>query len=377
MSFFKNLFGSENKEEAKPAPKDGLPWIEPSENPWEIRLLDLRPISQTVLSTSKDPQMANNAISYGGEDGTLFWGIKPKIIQSISSDFSIPIDQRLEPGVLFTPETMEHKWAIYFDGEYLIFIRSWLRQVYVIAKTSQKNNKLIIEEIIGEFTENESPEFKTAILNFLLVSHAIGEVVPVPLPKELETNTREAGLWAFSNFGNMAHIGTFDERFLPSSIGKLRSHSLLHIAVAKADIEEIEKQVNNGTNVNSLAGDGLATLHWSISTDGIESMQILLELGADPNVRTIEGATPIMNAAQSNKIDHLNLLIKSGAFVNDQDNRGFTALHRASEMGHLEIVQILLSNGADKNIVAENYTALSLAMAQENKEIAELLNSNL
>jgi len=49
-----------------------LPWIEASQNPWNIKLLDLRPISQTMLSTSKDPLMATNAVSYSGEDGTIF-----------------------------------------------------------------------------------------------------------------------------------------------------------------------------------------------------------------------------------------------------------------------------------------------------------------
>jgi hypothetical protein len=197
-----------------------------------------------MLSTSKDPQMATNAISYGGEDGTLFWGLKPNKHKTISTNISVPINISLEPGVLFTPDTMEHKWAIYFDGEYLIFIRSWLRQVFVIAKTYQKNNHLMIESITGEFTEDESPELTKAVLNFLLISHSIGEVVPAPLPKELELNTRAAGLWAFSSYGNMAHIGTFDEKFLPLPTGRLRSHSLLHIAVAKSDINEIKRQIH-------------------------------------------------------------------------------------------------------------------------------------
>jgi hypothetical protein len=373
MSFFKKLFGTDKKQETKPS-EDNLPWIEASENPWGLKLLDLRPISQTMLSTSQDPQMATNAISYGGEDGTFFWGQKPNNSRTISSKIVLPIDGVLAPGVLFTPNTMEHKWAIYFDGEFLIFIRSWLRQVFVIAKSSQRNDHLFIENITGEFTEGETKEFTNSFLNFLLISHSIGEVVPAPLPKKLETNSRSAGLWAFSSYGNMAHIGTFDETFIAPTTGKMRSHSLLHIAVAKSDIHEIEKQVRDGINVNSLAGDGLATLHWSIATENIEPMQKLLELGADPNVKTTQGATPIMNAVQSNKIEHLKTLLKSGALVNAKDNRGFTALHRAAEMGHIEILQLLLINGADKNIQAEGHTALTLAKARENKQIIELLN---
>lgn len=376
MSFFKKLFGMNKKEETEPTPEEGLPWMEPTGNPWGLKLLDLRPITQTMVSSSKDQQMATNAVSYGGEDGTSFWGIKPNNQgRTISANIAMPIDGALAPGVLFTPDTMENKWAIYFDGDYLIFIRSWLREVFVIAKTSQQNNQLIVESITGEFTENESPAFTKAVLNFLLISHSMEEIVPAPLPKELISNTRSAGLWAFSSYGNMAYVGTFDENFMPAAKGKLRSHSLLHIAVAKSDLNEIERQVNKGININSLAGDGFATLHWSIATEGVEPMLKLLELGADPNVRTAEGATPIMNATELHKIDHLNLLLKSGAFVNAKDNKGFTALHRAAEMGHLEIVQLLLSNGADKSIESENHTALSLATARSHKEIINLLST--
>jgi hypothetical protein len=66
-----------------------------------------------MLSTSTDPQMATNAVSYGGENGTHFWGLKPNNHKNISANLLIPIDISLEPGVLFTPNTMEHKWAIY------------------------------------------------------------------------------------------------------------------------------------------------------------------------------------------------------------------------------------------------------------------------
>lgn len=372
MSFFKKLFKKEKKEETNNEIE--LPWINPEENPWGIKLLDLRPITQTMISTSQNQKMAENAISYGGENGATFFGIKPKSDKIIDVNIKISIDKSLQPGVLFTPNTMEHKWAIYFDGEFLIFVRSWLREVIVIAKTTQKNNELFVEKIFGEFTENDSPEFTKAVLNFLLISHSIGEVVPAPLPKELEASLKGVGIWAFSTYGNMAQVGTFDENYIPKTDKPLRSHSLLHIAVAQGNLKEIENQVKKGAELNGLAGDGLAPLHWSIASETIGSMQILLKLGANPNSITDEGATPIMNASQSNKIDKLNLLIKSGATINFKDKRGFTALHRASEMGHIEIVKILLANGADKSIETEGHTALSLATITKQNEIAKLLN---
>jgi hypothetical protein len=374
MFNFKKLFGKDKKEQNQSNLEESLPWIESSDNPWRIKLLDLRPVTQAMLSTSSNPQMATNAVSYGGEDGTIFWGQKPQIDKIIAANLSIAIDGALAPGVLFMPETMEHKWAIYFDGEYLIFVRSWLRQVFVVAKTVQVENQLIIKSISGEFLGNEEPAFTIAVLNFLLISHSIREVIPAPLPRELELNTRNAGLWAFSTFGKMAHIGTFDENFIPTTKGKLRSHSLLHIAVARGNVAEIEKLIQQGMNINALAGDGLATLHWAIAGEHMGPMQKLLALGANPNVASLEGATPLMNAVQSNKIDKVNLLLNAGASVNYRDNRGFTALHRAAEMGHIEIVEILLTSGADKSIEAENHTALSLAQASEKKEIITMLS---
>jgi hypothetical protein len=370
---FKNLFGKGKKEEQKASSETELPWIHAQDNPWRVELLDLRPFTQHMLSSSPDPKMAENAISYGGEDGTTFFGQRPESNRVIKVNISLPIDKRLEPGVLFTPNTMEHKWAIYFDGEFLIFIRSWLREVVVVAKTTQNNERLYVEEITGEFTKNESPEFTAAVLNYLLISHSIGEIVPAPLPKELESNTKDAASWAFSLYGNMVHVGVFDEMFISSPKEPLRSHSLLHIAVARGELKKIELYAQNGMDLNALAGDGLAPLHWSVAPETTDSMKKLLELGANPNARTHEGATPLMNAVQSNKIDKLNLLLESGAEVNAIDNRGFTGLHRAAEMGHTEIVRILLENGADKTISAEGHTAVSLATMTERPDIIKLL----
>lgn len=334
MSFFKKLFGNGSKESAPEKPTEGaLPWIEATQNKWGIRLLDLRPITQKMTATSSDPRMAANAVSYNNEDGISFAGIEPADTTVIDAHISVPIDQVLAPGVLFIPQTMEHKWAIYYHDDTLIFIRSWQRQVFVTAKAIVENDQLVVKSIRGKFIGDEAPSVTRSLLKYILISYAIGENVPAPLPDELATSTKEAGLWAFSMYGNRAQVGTFDAGIDPIATIPLRSHSMLHIAVARGDIAQIKEQFQKGVGLNLLAADGLAPLHWSIASGKVEAMETLLELGADPNVRSIEGATPLMNAAQSNKLPHLNLLLASPADINAADNRGFTALHRAAEKG--------------------------------------------
>jgi hypothetical protein len=39
-----------------------IPWIEAAETPWGVPVLDVRAVTQNMISTSADPQCAANAI---------------------------------------------------------------------------------------------------------------------------------------------------------------------------------------------------------------------------------------------------------------------------------------------------------------------------
>lgn len=331
MAFWDKLFGKKKNQFE-------LNWIKANQNPWNIELLDLSPILQTMLAASEDPKKASNALSYDQENGLIFLTQKSKSNKSIESNLSFPIDKKLESGILFIPSTMDNKWVIYFHQNKILFIRSWLREVFVIAETTQENNQLMVRKINGEFTENETKEFTESVLSFLIHSHVLNENVPAPIPIELKTDTERAGLWAFSIYGNMAHFGHFEESFIYTTESKLRSHSLLHIAIAMGELDKVKEELEKGANVNTLAGDGLSALQWSLAA-ATDILELLLDNGADPNIESVEGATAIMNAVQSNQMEHLKILMEHKADVNKQDNNGFTALHRAAERGYIEIVK--------------------------------------
>lgn len=46
-----------------------IPRIRAEANPWGVALLDVRPVTHGMLSTSRDPKNAANAVSFGKDDG--------------------------------------------------------------------------------------------------------------------------------------------------------------------------------------------------------------------------------------------------------------------------------------------------------------------
>lgn len=315
--------------------------------------------------------MAANAVSYGREDGIVFWEQGPPVKKKSSVSIPFPVEGRLDPGILFIPDTMEHKWAIYFDGESIRFVRSWQRQVMVVAKVVQQGNVLTVVEIMGQFMEDEAPEFTASVLTFLLMSHSLREIFPAPLPKELEGDTNKAALWAFAAYGKMAQVGSFVLGLQARPVRPLRTLSLLHIAVIRNDWKSIVAYVRKGYAIDGLAGDGLAPLHWALT---VEAMQTLLKLGADPDARSAEGATPMMKVVEADRLELFQLLLAAGANVDARDDQGITALHLAAEAGHIRMVEALLRAGADKSVSVKDHTPLSLARAMGHSAIVGLLS---
>ncbi|MES2075163.1 MAG: hypothetical protein V4462_06025, partial [Pseudomonadota bacterium] len=146
--------GSPTVEE--PAPK--IEWFGADSNPWHVPILDVRPFTLTMLSTSSDPKNAENAISYGKDDGAAFIDQQPIFERILSTNLTYPVDGGLADGVLFQPRQMEHKWAIFYRQKRIIFVRSWQRQVFVVAHTEHRDGLLIINEIHGTFGGAEEDE---------------------------------------------------------------------------------------------------------------------------------------------------------------------------------------------------------------------------
>lgn len=338
-------------------------------------ILDVSPATMHMLATSKDPDCAANLCSFRGDDGTGFIGMEPPVANEVAVGLRFPIDRVLADGPLFIPTEMEHKWAIYYHREKLLFVRSWLRQVLVVAQVQMGRDYIEVTSLRGAFFgAHEEPSFDSRFLDFLLRSHALETAYPAPLPPGGDADTKAAAIWCFSTFGNRVQFATSHEfpRRLPER--PLRSYSLLHFAVARGDSKKARELLDTGLPVDLLAPDGSAPLHWALRRKGAEVIDLLLEHGSSIDVRSDEGATPLMTAIQTSE-EMVPILLDRGADPNATDDRGFTALHRAAELGKVQIVESLLDRGAFPRPEAQGHTPQSLAATRGHEAIANLLKA--
>jgi len=220
-----------HKGRQKPAASELPPvrWIEPTDNAWGVPVLDVRAITLGRMSLSENPTCAINAMSYRRDDGTGFIGAMPASPVVSSTRLLYRVDGVLADGALFVPGVMEHKWAIYFHLKHIIFVRSWLRQVFVVADTQEDADAIIVTSLQGTFTgKDEPPSFTARVADYLLRSHALNLVYPAPLLGGIEADPQKAALWCFSLFGNKALYATPHE--LPMAVPDklLRNYTQIH-----------------------------------------------------------------------------------------------------------------------------------------------------
>ena len=118
-------------------------------------------------------------------------------------------------------------------------------------------------------------------------------------------------------------------------------------ALVEGNIEEVEQFLDEGTNIEAFALEGLTPMHLAVRYANEPLINMLLSRGADINANlTFEGQTPLMNASINGQIEMVKLLLDRGADINAKNLEGWTALMEAVENKHNDIVALLMERGA-------------------------------
>lgn len=168
----------------------------------------------------------------------------------------------------------------------------------------------------------------------------------------------------------------------------------LMLAAQKANIQEMQKHIKAGTDVNAVWGcdfphAGFPVLRYAIDSGSCEAVRILLEAGADPNCQT---ESPVIYSDYCNVANLRNLPLLSHAinahapiaivkellhYGAHHGGKSWSALMIAAWRGYQEAVLVLLEAGADAKAVngLDNKTALDYAKEMKHAEIIRILET--
>ena len=142
---------------------------------------------------------------------------------------------------------------------------------------------------------------------------------------------------------------------------KLQEEIALLAACARGDLNEVEKLVDSGVDVNSSDKNHMKALHYAAMHTRDDVIKSLISRGAEVDTADLKAGFSaihwvVINASQkSSSIDHLEgsltALTKAGCSVNATDFNCATPLHIAAQKGNRDVVQVLLKYGADPKIV--------------------------
>jgi len=100
------------------------------------------------------------------------------------------------------------------------------------------------------------------------------------------------------------------------------------------NIDEVERLLRNGADVNAANSKGTTALILAANNGHVDCLKVLLKHGADVNVADNDGATPFIYSAMEGHVDCIEVLLKHGVEVDASDDEEITSLVEAAIHKH-------------------------------------------
>jgi len=224
FNFFKKK-EPKKPQEANVDPKYNFKWYDiGGGNPFNKRILDIRPFTQEMTSTTQDPLIADLFLRRRESVGDEYAGFEFKNPSSMETRLLYPYDGGEFEGSIYKAKAMEDKWDICGWNDIIYFVRSWTGNVCYKAFIVYDDKSVTVEKIEYERHSVTNDEQSIAINNvhFLLLTLAFKAVRPHKIPEHLVTN-EEIAAYSFSLFGRNCWYATYDDTIDTVIIAEIKS----------------------------------------------------------------------------------------------------------------------------------------------------------
>jgi ankyrin repeat protein len=151
-------------------------------------------------------------------------------------------------------------------------------------------------------------------------------------------------------------LGTPDPEAVPPPLFVKYGHEPLHLAARSDKLEDVERLIAEGADVNKKNIVDFTPLHRLAIPGHARIIAALVEAGAELDTRDVEGATPLYLASGWGQLESATAFLAAGADPNVPDLLDWTALHAAALGPNDAIVSALLAAGVEVNARADDGT---------------------
>lgn len=145
----------------------------------------------------------------------------------------------------------------------------------------------------------------------------------------------------------------------------------LYLAVQRGDIDQIQRHIGWGTDINQFDVDGRQPLHVAAEQGEQVIVKLLLDNGADINGLDSEGHSPLHIAIMGGKTQVANYLVEKGAAY-DANRLLIASIN--NHVADRDVFRLLTSLGADLNHLHEDGTTpLIRAITEDDRVLVKYL----
>lgn len=184
-------------------------WHEPGDdNPFPIRVLDVRGFTWNVIATTSDANIATSFNAQRHANGREVIDAEIENATTIDCHLEFPHNGDAVEGIVSKADSMEVKWDIYVYDSVFLFVRSWTGQVQYRAFAEITETCIRITRVE---CAREHQQIAVQSVYFLIGTHAMGRVLPHTIPQDTPDDPQRISLLSFSMYGKIACYATYDD----------------------------------------------------------------------------------------------------------------------------------------------------------------------